>query len=153
VRLDAGDHEHDSVSRFGSPIEELLAEALVRRGSLRGLTVTVGDPKPSTGDTLMIVPQFQLEGWRLDFAVVIKIEGLSAVMVVECDGHEYHERTKEQAARDRRRDREIQTLDITPPIVIFRFTGSEIVKDADACADEVVEELERRARTTRRGGE
>jgi very-short-patch-repair endonuclease len=63
------------------------------------------------------------------------------------------ERLKEQAARDRRRDREIQTLDITPPIVIFRFTGSEIVKDADACADEVVEELERRARTTRRGGE
>lgn len=39
--------------------------------------------------------------------------------VIECDGHEFHERTKRQAARDRSRDRAIQAFGYR----IFRFTG------------------------------
>ena len=50
------------------------------------------------------------------------------LIAVECDGHEFHEKTKQQAARDKARDRD-------------RFTGSEIWKDPGACADEVLVHL------------
>jgi hypothetical protein len=50
--------------------------------------------------------------------------------VIECDGHDYHERTKEQAAHDRARDREMQRLGY----LVLRFTGSEIWRDPIGCA-------------------
>lgn len=55
-------------------------------------------------------------------------------VVVECDGHEFHERTKQQAARDRARDRAMSAAGL----IVMRFTGSEIHADADACASEVM---------------
>ncbi len=53
-------------------------------------------------------------------------------LILECDGHDFHEKTKEQAAKDKRRDRELQHLGYR----VFRFTGSEIHNDAIACAIE-----------------
>lgn len=58
-------------------------------------------------------------------------------IIVECDGHNFHERTKEQAQRDRAKDREWQNAGYR----VFRFTGSEIYRDAFACATEVFEAL------------
>ena len=57
------------------------------------------------------------------------VSGFGGV-VVECDGHNFHERTKEQAARDRRRDREIQERGFK----VARFTGAEIWADPFGCA-------------------
>lgn len=54
---------------------------------------------------------------------------------VECDGHDFHERTKEQAARDKSRDRELTMAGWQ----VLRFTGSEIWKDAATCARQVVD--------------
>jgi hypothetical protein len=54
-------------------------------------------------------------------------------LIVECDGHDFHERTKEQAKRDRTRDRQAQEKDLT----IYRFTGSEIFNDPWGCAAQV----------------
>lgn len=59
------------------------------------------------------------------------------IMVVECDGHDYHERTKEQARRDKQRDRYFQSKGYK----VLRFTGSEIWADPDACAEEVFDQL------------
>lgn len=58
-------------------------------------------------------------------------------IVVECDGHDFHERTKEQAARDRARDRERQSAGA----IVFRFTGSEIHADPFKCSDELINEM------------
>lgn len=58
-------------------------------------------------------------------------------VIVECDGHEFHERTKEQAAYDRKRDRALQEVGFK----VFRFTGSEIWADVFACASETIEAL------------
>lgn len=55
-------------------------------------------------------------------------------MIVECDGHSFHERTKEQAKRDKERDRLFQKHGYA----VLRFTGSEIVKDPVKCAEEVL---------------
>lgn len=41
---------------------------------------------------------------------------------IECDGHDHHNITKEQARRDRERDRFFQSKGI----IILRYTGSEI---------------------------
>jgi hypothetical protein len=53
-------------------------------------------------------------------------------LAVECDGHDFHERTKQQASYDRARDRELLMIGI-PTI---RFTGSDLAHCADRCASE-----------------
>ncbi len=45
---------------------------------------------------------------------------------IELDGHEFHERTKEQAQRDRERDRNLAAIGYQ----VLRYTGSEIYKDS-----------------------
>lgn len=85
---------------------------------------------------LQIGAQVPLSGrnrYRADYAIVKIKENIIEKLVVECDGHDYHERTKEQAARDRRRDRWCQQNNIS----VMRFTGSEIWADPTACALEV----------------
>ena len=54
--------------------------------------------------------------------------------VVECDGHDFHDRTKEQAKKDRARDRWLQSKGYQ----VYRFTGSEIWQDCFECAREIV---------------
>ena len=68
--------------------------------------------------------------YRADFLFTDPL--LPCKMIVECDGHDFHERTKEQAAHDRRRDRDVTRAEYT----VLRFTGSEIHRDAVACARE-----------------
>jgi hypothetical protein len=67
------------------------------------------------------------------------IESLSLGIAVEIDGHSFHERTKEQAARDRSRDRAL----VRDGIRVLQFTGAEAYADADRCAREVVQVYER----------
>lgn len=52
--------------------------------------------------------------------------------VIECDGHDYHEKTKKQAKRDKERDRNMTQLGYT----VIRFTGSEIFENPIVCARE-----------------
>jgi hypothetical protein len=54
-------------------------------------------------------------------------------VIVECDGHEYHDKTPEQARRDKGRDRFLQAQGYH----VLRFTGSELVRSATRCAGEV----------------
>lgn len=64
-------------------------------------------------------------------------------LIVECDGHDWHDRTRDQATRDRARDRALQTRGMP----VFRYTGSDIWKDVFAHAGETMAELHRRAAT------
>jgi very-short-patch-repair endonuclease len=51
-------------------------------------------------------------------------------LIIECDGHEFHDRTKEQASNDRARDRKLKKLGYE----VFRYTGSDIYSDPFKCA-------------------
>lgn len=94
------------------------------------------------------IPQFPVPGtkYRADLAVK-RIECLSfkdrvtiyqtPIVIVECDGHDFHERTPDQAAHDKSRDRAI----CTAGFVVIRFTGREIHRDALKCANEIDELL------------
>lgn len=54
--------------------------------------------------------------------------------VIEVDGHDYHEKTKSQAARDKKRDRDLSNeVD-----GIIRFTGSEVYNDPLGVAEETM---------------
>jgi very-short-patch-repair endonuclease len=78
--------------------------------------------------------QHEVGPYRLDFAIHITDGAkLSKWIAVECDGHNYHERTKEQAQRDKARDRELAQMGFH----VFRFTGSEIYRNNIACVLEI----------------
>lgn len=92
-------------------------------------------------DHLVIIsPQCPVGSYRADFVLSYVFWGCPPDEVdvrkrfcIECDGHEFHERTKEQARRDRARDRWFQA----EGFAVLRFTGSEIFADAQKCAAEI----------------
>lgn len=89
---------------------------------------------------VIVVPQYQWEGYRIDFAILS--EYLDRPVFIECDGHDFHERTKEQASRDRSKDRKIQEAGMA----VLRFTGSEIYRDPGHCAVQITNVVGSRVR-------
>lgn len=73
--------------------------------------------------------QVQIGDYRVDFLLP------EVSLVVEVDGHDFHERTKEQAAADKQRDRFLARRGLR----IIRFTGSEIYADPRAVMAEVLD--------------
>src|SRR5215467_10594120 len=63
------------------------------------------------------------------------------IVVVECDGHEFHERTVQQASKDRRRDRMLQRRGVP----ILRFTGTDVVRGRAEFAQETADFIDERA--------
>lgn len=74
-------------------------------------------------------PQAKIGNYRVDFLFVNIGKQGRRLVVVECDGHDFHERTKEQAGRDKARDRYL----VSRGIIVLRFTGSEIYRDPWVC--------------------
>lgn len=119
-----------------SPIESQLLTGLVNAARRRGLGLEVQGATVAAGPTKFSVGmQISVAGYRVDFTV----SHAAAKAVVECDGHDYHERTKEQAKHDRGADRAFQRAGYR----VLRFTGSEIYRDAEKCAVEVFSDLTR----------
>jgi restriction endonuclease-like protein len=78
--------------------------------------------------------------FRVDICLIVKNssldrEQLPLMIAIECDGHDWHERTKIQARRDRSRDRQLARSGW----IVQRFTGSEITADAKECAHELLD--------------
>ena len=88
---------------------------------------------------MLVFSQAIIAPYRVDFLVALNPgDGRkSAFVAVECDGHEWHERTKEQAAKDKKRDRRLQEQGIA----VLRVTGSEVWKSPVACAHEIAANL------------
>jgi very-short-patch-repair endonuclease len=151
-----------------SPPEDAMFLALVLVGGEKFKTVFFAtDPPPTEPNSewdswLIIEPQSQIGGHRVDFVLTLSTiepfledalyppaiaahadaQGrISERVVVEVDGHDFHDRTKEQASRDRRRDRTLQGRNLP----VLRFTGSDIWRDPFGCADEALEFLRLKA--------
>jgi very-short-patch-repair endonuclease len=91
-------------------------------------------------DASTITLQHELLSYRVDAALWFRnYQGELIGLVIECDGHDYHERTKKQAARDRSRDREL----LTAGYYVMRFTGAEIYADPAKCARQVEDMVQR----------
>lgn len=71
-------------------------------------------------------PQVIIGKYTVDFMVTYELNnGKEIGIVIECDGHDFHEKTKEQVKRDKERDR-FMTKE---GYMILRYSGSEIVDD------------------------
>jgi very-short-patch-repair endonuclease len=89
---------------------------------------------------LNVFPQVGVGPYTVDFVVLVSLKNSDdqetnrLFVGIECDGHEFHEKTKEQAARDKARDRYLMGQHIP----VMRFTGREIWRSATGCVEEVV---------------
>ncbi|MCH7888701.1 MAG: DUF559 domain-containing protein [Proteobacteria bacterium] len=118
-----------------SPIEQQLGGYLLCVSD--GYTEVTADflpgafPDPDFGTYFRC--QQELYGYRSDFVFKLNFFGDWKLLNVECDGHPFHERSKEQAANDRRRDRLLEFKGIR----VIRFAGTEIYNSPRKCAAEV----------------
>lgn len=122
-----------------SPIEVLLGSFLI--GGCAGyqrLDFRVPwDPSHYSLSGTIGGPQVQIGPYRTDFLFEIWVPGKSRFLAVECDGYEFHERTKQQAERDKKRDRWF----LSQNIPVMRFTGSEIWRDGHGPATDIRNQL------------
>lgn len=106
-----------------SPLEELFATAIAGPAFLRGVTV-YHEPD----DYAPYKPDFEL--YRFGHVG----PDYEETLIVELDGHQFHEKTPEQAEHDRKRDRWFAARGLR----VIRFTGREVWRDATACATEAL---------------
>lgn len=134
-----------------SPIEKMLGSALIFAND--GLSrleyrISMDGRHALTSDTLrncvsknasMISPQVKVgKDYRVDFLVATRLEDDRVILTaIECDGHDFHERTKEQASRDKKRDRSLTVQGVS----VLRFTGSDIHHRLDECVIEIQDYL------------
>lgn len=91
-------------------------------------------PPPFEG--MHVYPQVSIDGYRLDFLIAdLRKDGVARYTVVECDGHDFHERTKQQASHDKARDRHFQRKGWK----VIRFTGSDIWRCPVSAASDAFE--------------
>lgn len=143
-----------------SPIEELLATAFCILGECGDRGFGFVNEAGATEEMLLqsfgvwrrkehvwcaVAPEVWMGEFRVDFLALYDCPRRPGGIVVECDGHAFHERTKEQASSDRRRDRELQKYGYH----VFRFTGSDVWADAMSCAQQVYESALRFAKQAR----
>jgi very-short-patch-repair endonuclease len=94
------------------------------------------------GGCFVLVPQWSVnEVGLVDLAVFIPgLHRHRPIVVVECDGHHFHERTPEQASKDRRRIRTLHRLGIP----VYPFTGTDVVRTSEESAQEIAEFIDTR---------
>jgi hypothetical protein len=105
-----------------------------------------------------LVPQFKIDKYRIDFLIVCCHASLPLIMefddfftenykdyektyffkvLIECDGFEYHGKSKEQFIKDREKDRFLKYLGYD----VLRFSGTELYKNPDQCLEETIQIL------------
>jgi very-short-patch-repair endonuclease len=119
-----------------SPIEKLLWIAVHVVCKVNYLDIN-GDPISADGQAYGVhfFPQLKLDKYRADFSAYYHEHGKkNPNWIIECDGHDFHERTKQERQYEKQRDRFFTVRGYK----ILRFTGSEIVRDPCDVAAEVL---------------
>lgn len=117
---------YECLGKCESPIERLFGSAFMFMGE--------GKQFPG-GEHYRMETQHKTGDYRLDFLFVVTCaDGAKKRLAVELDGHDFHEKTKQQAARDKKRDRDL----LGEGIEVMRFTGSEVWANPFACVDEAL---------------
>lgn len=138
------DRGAELILQTDSPIEGLLLAALYKGHNLHDFAVhfagRVDEPVELVCGTVVVYQQAKISPYRVDFLIDDSSSPNAARrrwVIVECDGHDFHEKSKGQARRDKARDRFFQSKGCR----VLRFTGSEIWADPEACADEIWRQL------------
>lgn len=115
-----------------SPIETILGAAVLLffRAGNKPLLLCTFDELEKAKNNLMFVPQFKWSIYRSDWAIYNP--KTTGAMLLECDGKEFHS-SADQRAHDRKKDAAAHDRGY----LTMRFTGSQIHRDADGCAQKV----------------
>lgn len=135
----------ESLADTESPIEQVMAIELARIGAVDNFYYF--NPKIDVlGLEKQAVIECESKKYRVDFLIPVcyRINGSQHLkqFVIECDGYEYHERTKKQINARNERDRILNRNGY----IVLHYSGSEIIKSGVSCARDVV-------RTILKGGE
>lgn len=135
-----------AIPRMGHPLFVFPAGCDPLQGEARDAIRTI-DPSPGVErmkHLVLMFPQALVDRYKVDVLLLLgpsqegrHIKEIIIPLAVECDGHEWHERTRQQAASDRARDRHLLLRGVTT----IRFTGSDIHHDDLGCATECVDVL------------
>lgn len=127
---------YDCLYMCESPIEQLMAiELFDIEQKLSSISSNV--------EILGIANQEQIitkKGkYRVDFLLEIALKINNKYMellkiVIECDGHKFHNVTKEQVKKDNEENREL----FTDGYYVLRFSGSEIFNDLQGCGKDII---------------
>ena len=127
-------------TQCGSPIETRLLAGLLCHLDGHGIGTVIFSALPNPpwlrDADVEVTLQKEIGDYRVDFHILLRRHDRQ--IIVECDGHDFHERTKEQARRDKARDRWFVTQDIR----VLLFTGSEIYRDTQECVAEIANLIE-----------
>jgi very-short-patch-repair endonuclease len=115
-----------------SPIERMFLCACDLLNLAEMQWFDFGSGAPCSAKAL-VFPQEKIANYRVDFLILGTGDFSGIDLVIECDGHNYHERDATVATRDRVRDRDLQAMGYS----VLRFTGRELFNRSFACASEV----------------
>lgn len=123
----------ESLINCESPIEQLLSMALEELN-----IKNIYEFNPYI-DVVDVEKQKEIQcgnkKYRVDFLIpVIYKNQENKCFIVECDGHEFHQKTKEQVEKDNTRMRNLQKAGYE----VIRFSGTEIWHRPYKCAKEVL---------------
>jgi len=126
--------DEGSIKAWDSPMEEMFHSAWdnIRVPFGLRLRYQVALISPITGrfyrPDFIVTPADEYLGYNM------YLNGVEEPRIaIEIDGHAFHEKTREQVTYRNRRDRYLQTRGW----VVLHFSGSEVFRDAKACAREV----------------
>lgn len=73
--------------------------------------------------------------YRVDFLIPVQYKNQETkFFVIECDGYDFHQKTKQQVEKDNKRQRDLQKNGYE----IIRFSGTEIWHSPTRCAREIL---------------
>jgi very-short-patch-repair endonuclease len=131
--------------RVESPIEYKFVFAFMLGANLLNLDCEIVAGEEATQKsgkscryTIRCQPQVT-EAIRVDFSILDRHQNV--LVLVECDGRDFHHATRSQIDRDRQRDAQLAARGIC----VLRFPGTQIHNDPFQCVLETVERLDQLA--------
>lgn len=127
----------------------LFGALLMQLGERHNAEVVIAAWPPHGQPRMFTFGGANLDQYRIDLQkpvgpyrtdMVVSRQGVE--IHVETDGHEFHEKTKEQARHDKKRDR----FYVAQGLPVLRFTGSEVHENPALCAHETLAVLEAKCR-------
>ena len=103
--------------------------------------------KLKTENLIYIEPQIEIEAKSKKYIVDFLIEYDDLInnnlkenfkLIIECDGHEFHQKTKKQVEYDNKREYDLKMMGYQ----ILRFSGSEIYNNSEECVKRVFNYIE-----------
>ena len=125
-----------AVGELESPIEDLFFIACAAYCEVSHEPLNIGRANGRRG--VYIQPQAHIGQYRVDFLLEqwdIAPNEIYTPVIVELDGHDFHDKDKRQRSYEKARDRFLTKEGFR----VLHFTGSDIVRDPFAAAYEALE--------------